>query len=148
MARTSLLGGAFFACLATVATAQETEDPNASGPFELELNAAEQVEAGGCRMTYLVRNPSATDLAEVAYEMVMFDGGGVVSQILTVDFGALEAGRTRVRRFVLPDTRCEAISRVLVNSAWTCRRAADGEDSALCIDDLKTRSRAPIPFGL
>ncbi|SEL54750.1 hypothetical protein SAMN05444413_110115 [Roseivivax marinus] len=129
------------------AAAQEADVPGDGGTFEVELNAAEQLENGSCRLTYVITNGSDVALDQTTYEIVFFDTEGIVSQFLTMDFGGLSPGRTQIRRFVFPETPCGSISRILVNDVVACTRAGGGA-SDLCLDGLVTRSRTPIQFGL
>lgn len=142
--RTSFLSGVC-ACVAalsfsvTDATAQDAA-------LSLELNNASPTEAGGCRLIYIAVNQSETALNQAAYQVGVFDSSGVVSAILTLDFGALPVGRTRLYQFDL-NQACTDLSRILVDTAVVCT-LEDGSDSDFCISGLATASRTDIQFGL
>jgi hypothetical protein len=76
-----------------------------------------------------------------------FDGKGVVSAILVLEFGELPLNKTRVVQFDLPRMSCTDLSRILVNGQDQCK-AAEG-DQDVCMKALSASSRiANIPFGL
>lgn len=115
------------------------------GNFSLELNAAR--DAGeGCRLTYVATNNTGQDLEQASYEVAVFDQDGVVSRLLILEFGRLQADKTKVVQFDLSDMACTNISRLLVNSVSECVATGGGE--ANCMDGLVTSSRAEIQFGL
>lgn len=117
------------------APAQET---GARG-ISIELNAARDVESG-CTLSFLVTNGRDADVASAVYETVLFDTEGRVDRLTLFDFGALPAGRPRVRQFTLPETPCAGIERLLVNGASTCEAAEEGA----CMADLTLSSRTGI----
>ena len=144
MSRSAVLAAALAAFLPGAAPAQ-------SGNFELELNTAADVgaEAGGpaCRLTYVATNNTGIALERTSYEVVVFDGGGAVSRILVLEFGALPLGRTRVVQFDLADLGCADISRILVNNQIDC--ASDAGEHEVCLAALIASSRSQsIQFGL
>ena len=124
------------AALAAPALAQETPVPG----LEIELNAAE-TEDGSCTLSFLVRNPRETDIEAAVFETVLFDAEGQVDRLTLFDFGALPAGRPRVRQFVISGTECGGIGRLLFNGADTCEAGALGPE--VC-GDLKLTSRTGI----
>ena len=127
-------------CLFAGAAAAQT------GNFEIELNSATDVE-GACRLTFVATNNTDTALTQAAYEVAAFDAAGVVAQLLVLEFGALPTAKTRVVQFDLPATKCQAISRLLVNGQDTCQ-AEDGPKD-ICMKSLSASSRiASMPFGL
>ncbi len=120
---------------------------DAASEFSLELNNAADTTAGGCRLTYVASNRTGTALSKTSYEVAVFDGDGVVTRILVLEFGALSEGKTKVVQFDLADQPCANISRIVVNNISECT-AADGSASDLCLSNLVTGSRATIQFGL
>lgn len=118
--------------------AQEAE---ATGVLTLELNATKPVEAG-CQLSFLIRNGHETDIDSAIYETVLLDKEGQVDRLTLFDFGALPAGRPRVRQFVVPGTGCEALGQILINGANRCE--AGGAESDLCIKGLELKSRGDV----
>ena len=125
-------------CLAGPALAQETP---AAPHVSIELNAATD-NGTGCLLSFLVENSHDAAIASAIYEMVLFDRDGQVERLTLFDFGTLPPDRPRVRQFTLPDTSCDAISRVLVNGASTCEAPDLGGDA--CSADLDVSSRTAI----
>lgn len=119
---------------------------DAGAQLSLELNNASPTEAGGCRLIYIAVNQSDVALTQAAYQVGVFDSSGVVSAILTLDFGALPTGRTRLYQFDL-NQACTDLSRILVDTAVVCTQE-DGTSSDFCISGLATASRTDIQFGL
>ncbi len=117
-----------------------------SGNFELELNAAVD-GPDGCQLTYVASNNTGVALTKASYEVAVFDAEGMVSSLFVFEFGELPLNKTRVVLFSLPELKCEAISRMLVNRQDECESADGPQD--ICIKALNTSSRiATIPFGL
>jgi hypothetical protein len=123
------------------ASAQET---NAAPPLTLELNGAQPSEKG-CRLTFVVTNDLGGGLSKAAFEIALFNDGGVVDRLTVLDFKDLPAGKTKVTRFDLPGLDCARIGRVLVNSATEC--VGDGISPAACLGQLKTQTKTTISFG-
>lgn len=111
-----------------------------TGTIELELNTAADVE-GGCRLTYVATNATPVELDKTAYEVAVFDTGGIVKQLLVLDFGFLPSGKTRVVQFDLPEQACTTISRISVNDPVECTAASGPSD--ICRDNQLLSSRVP-----
>ena len=54
-----------------------------------------------------------------------------------LDFRDLPTGKTKVRQFDLPGTKCEAVKSLLINDAPVC--TGDGVAKDACMKALKTR---------
>lgn len=113
--------------------------------LQLELNAMEPT-GGGCRLTFVANNATTQPLLQLSYDVVVFDAVGTVSDRLILEFGRLQAGRTRVVQFQL-ERECTQISRLLLNEAQDCT-VDGGMRSEMCIDALVAQSRAGAQFGL
>lgn len=127
---------------AGTSTAAFAEEPVSS--LSLELNNLTD-SATGCLATFMARNALQQKLDEVAFEVVLFDTDGRVDRLLVLDFSPLTQGKTRVRQFELAGTKCNGISRVLVNDAAACSGAAIDPHS--CIEQLETTARVAVEFG-
>ena len=77
--------------------------------------------------------------------MVVFDAKGLVKLMTVFDFGPLPADKTVVRRFDLPDTGCESVSRILINGAARCK--GEGIEASDCAKALKTKNLTDAEFG-
>ncbi len=113
----------------TAPAAQQAEEEAGPGGLSIELNAARD-GTGGCTLSFVITNGGAEAVEKAVFETVLFDTGGQVDRLTLFDFGALPAGRPRVRQFTLPDTSCGGIGRILVNGVSTCEAARDDACSA------------------
>ena len=144
--RTSFLSVVCSAVTALSLSVSTASAQDADAQLSLELNNASATDAGGCRLIYVAVNQSDVGLSQAAYQVGVFDSGGVVSAILTLDFGALPTGRTRLYQFDLSQA-CTDLSRILVDTAVVCTQD-DGNASDFCISGLAAASRTDIQFGL
>lgn len=103
----------------------------------IELNALDPAEGGACQMSFVIENTHPQDIPQAVFQAVLFDTSGRVDRLTLFDFGALPAGRPRVRQFVVPGLECAALSRVLFNGVETCA----GGDETACEAGLTLRSR-------
>jgi hypothetical protein len=143
---TSLLRPALFGFILTGTVACASAGHAQTGNFELELNAA--VDApDGCQMTFVASNNTGLALTKASYEVAVFDGEGLVSSLFVFEFGELPMNKTRVVVFALPEVKCEAVSRMLVNRQDECESSDGPQD--ICMKALNANSRiSSIPFGL
>lgn len=123
--------------LAAPAAAQE----EIGARLSIELNTLRQTE-GGCEMSFVAINGHAEDVQSAVFEAVLFDTEGRVDRLTLLDFGALPAGRPRVRQFVLPDMSCEGLGQVLFNGATDCEAGELGPEA--CTQDLDLRTRTDV----
>lgn len=134
----ALVGAAFG--LATPVSAQETDGPAPS--LALTLNTLQPTEAGGCRLTFVIRNGLGADIDSLVTEAVLFDAEGRVATLTLFDFGTLPEGRPRVQQFDLAAQGCDGIGEVLVNGIGTCE--GDGLTPAACLDGLRPSSEMDV----
>lgn len=133
------------ACLALLAASPAQAGEADSDRIALELNRLDDLN-GNCRMTLIVANGFDRAIDAIAFEFVMFDGGGLVERITSVDFGRLEAAKTVVRQFDIEGLACGGLGRVLVNSVTRCEGPQFTPKT--CLGALSTSARAPTPFGM
>ncbi len=137
--RTCARGALLALPLAIAASGGWAGDPLPEAQIGLELNALEQT-GGGCRLTFVMRNGLSADIEALGLEIALFADDGAVAGIVALDAGALPAGKTRVRRFVAPESSCAQISRVLINDVTRCSGAE--LSPAACLSHLAASSRA------
>jgi len=119
-----------------------------SAEFSLELNNAADTSAGNCRLTFVAANRLGQAMSDVAYEVAVFDGNGIVSRILVIELGSLTDGKTKILQFDLAGQPCGNTSRIVVNAVAACT-AADGTVAGdLCLSGLVAASRGAIQFGI
>jgi hypothetical protein len=129
-----------FAILAAVlASPALAEEP--APALGLELNTVTEAE-GACRLTFLAGNGLGADLDALVLEAVLFTTQGTVDRLTLFDFGALPAGRPRVRQFDVAGLSCAALGQVLVNGATEC--AGAGLAPGACIDALRLSTRTGV----
>ncbi|QQR38072.1 hypothetical protein [Devosia rhizoryzae] len=117
----------------------------AQAGLSIELNAVQPADAG-CRVTFLAVNGFDTNLDRASVETALFDGGGAIDRIVTLDFKALSPGKTKVLQFELAGLDCANLGRVLINDITACD--GEGLDAATCLTGLTTSSRTDIDFGV
>lgn len=125
-------------CSATAALAQ---DAGTSGNLSIEINDLAPSEKG-CKLTFVAANELSQALSKVSFEFVLFDEKGLVERMAVLDFRDLPAGKTKVRQFDLPGTKCEAVKSLLINDAPVC--AGDGVAKDACMKALKTGSKSAV----
>lgn len=127
---------AFSAAAAPAAAQQDTPAPG----IDLTLNRLSPASAGGCRLTFVIRNHLDAPIDKLVFETVLFDGAGQVATLTLFDFGSLPESRPRVRQFDVADLPCADIGQVLVNGIGTC----EGADLApeRCLEGLRLSSDA------
>jgi len=119
------------------------QEPGKDAPaLSLTLNTLQPTGAGGCRLTFVIRNGLGSDIESLVTEAVLFDAGGQVATLTLFDFGSLPAGRPRVRQFDLAGPSCDGIGEVLVNGIGTCEGA--GLTPAACLDGLRLSSETDV----
>ncbi len=123
--------------LSTPLRAEEDVGRNLS----VELNTARAVD-GGCELSFLAFHGHSRDIGLAVFEAVIFDADGQVERLTLLDFGALPAGRPRVRQFVLREAQCDRIGKILINGATDCD--GGGLENDACTKDLELRSRTEI----
>ncbi|MBN7776944.1 hypothetical protein JYP49_06735 [Nitratireductor aquimarinus] len=114
------------------------------GMIDLELNALEKSDKG-CRITFVVKNSLGSDVTRTVYEIALFNRQGLVERLMKLEFKDLPDQKTKVSRFDLADTDCDAIGRVLINDADACE--GDGVQAGDCIARLNATSRSSVTFG-
>ena len=130
--------------LASSAVLPQAQAQETAPALAVELNALQPIE-NGCRFTFVTTNNLGGELANAAFELVLFDKAGMVSRMTIVDFKDLPQGKTKVRQFDFSGVDCANVSRVLVNDATQC--VGDGIEPGACIRNLKTETRTETVFG-
>ena len=131
------------ALAAALAGAAWAETPAPARTLSIDLNQLKPSEAG-CLVTFVAVNGLDRTLDKAAFEVVVFDGQGLVERMTVLDFRDLPAGRKKVRQFDLPGAACAGIGSILVNGAADC--AGAGVEPGLCTTNLVTGSKSGIPL--
>ena len=139
--RAIALSSAILAALAAPVAAQEAA-PQAKG-LNVELNALAPSERG-CLFTFVAGNAMAQSLNKVSFEFVVFNEKGTVERMVVLDFRDLPQGKTKVRQFDLPGTKCDSVKRLLINDAPVCE--GEGVTDGACMAGIVTRSNTAATF--
>ena len=130
------------ALVTATATGEPVQAQDKTPNISVELNNLKPSQ-DGCQIIFVVKNNLGRKLEKVSYEVVLFDGEGLVDRMTIFNFQTLNDGKTKVRQFNLAGTDCTKISRVLINSAKECKGA--NEDA--CMSNLITNNKTAIEFG-
>jgi hypothetical protein len=93
-------------------------------------------------MTFVAENDMATGINKISFELAFFNDKNAVNKLTVLDFRDLPTGKKRVRQFDMPNVKCEAVTRVIINDTPVCDGPAAGE----CKAALTTRSQITVPF--
>ncbi|TCN32520.1 hypothetical protein EV184_104186 [Sinorhizobium americanum] len=129
------------AMILSIAGTAVAQEPTAVGGLTVELNEVAPSEKG-CKLTFVAGNGLQQSLSKVSFEFVLFDQKGLVERMAVLDFRDLPAGKTKVRQFDLPGTKCEAVKSLLINDAPAC--VGEGIDKAACMTGLQTGSKSAV----
>jgi hypothetical protein len=124
-----------------VAAAPALADP---GRLTIELNKFEETEDGGCRAFFLFRNGTDLTLAGFEMSLAILDRNGVIDRLLTIDAAPLPAARTTLKLFEIPETRCNAISEILLHDVPSCQPQNEPEMDCFPLLDLVSRTDAAM----
>ncbi|MEP5212039.1 hypothetical protein [Sulfitobacter pontiacus] len=112
-------------------------------PLSLELNAADNF-GESCRLSFLLRNETDTDITSFVAETVLFSDQGQVALLTLFDFGLLPKGRPRVRQFQVPEISCDRLGMVLINGADTCTGGDHTAQSCAAVLSLTSRVKIKL----
>ena len=113
----------------------------ATAKLDIELNALAPSQKG-CMMTFVAENNLQAPINKISFELAFFNDKNAVDKITVLDFRDLPQGKKRVRQFDMPNVKCEAVTRILINDTPVCDGPAAGE----CMKGLVTRSQISVPF--
>ncbi|WP_246752813.1 hypothetical protein [Sinorhizobium sp. BG8] len=131
------------ALLGLVVPAVAQEPAPAKAALEVELNTLAPSQKG-CLFTFVAGNHLERAISRVSFEFVIFNEKGTVERMVVLDFRDLPLGKTKVRQFDLPGTKCEAVKRLLINDAPVCEGEGLAKDA--CATGLVTRSNTTATF--
>ncbi|WP_299408743.1 hypothetical protein [uncultured Roseobacter sp.] len=109
--------------------------------IQIELNAA-ATDQQSCHLTFVVQNELPGLIEDLVLETVLFTTDGQVDRLTLFSFGALPAGRQRVRQFAVDGLACDKLGRVLFNGTEQC--VGETLTPAACEEALKASTRTNI----
>jgi hypothetical protein len=117
-----------------------------AGKISVEFNDLQQSDAG-CRAIFVLNNGIEKPLDKVTLRVVAFDQEAHARLFLSLDVGALPAGKTRVLRFDLgADLTCKDVGRLVLDDVTSCEGANVGPKECLAAVSLSSRAGAPFDF--
>jgi hypothetical protein len=90
----------------------------------LELNRLEPA-GDDCRLYMVVANGEPAALVALQADLVTFAADGIINGRLAVELAPLDAAKTTVKLFDLPQLGCASIARILLNEMTRCE-TSDG----------------------
>lgn len=76
--------------------------------------------------------------------LAILDSDGIIDRLLTIDAAPIEATRTTLKLFEVPEIECGAISEILLHELASCR-PQNGEEID-CFPQLNLLSRTSAPL--
>lgn len=120
-----------------------SQDAGPAKGIDVELNALAPSQKG-CVFTFVVGNGLPQSVTKASFEFVQFNGAGTVERMVVLDFRDLPQGKTKVRQFDLPGTKCDNVKRVLINDSPVCE--GEGIAPGSCMSGIVTRSSTQVGF--
>jgi hypothetical protein len=118
-----------------------------TGRIAVELNDLQPGDKGGCRAVFVLKNDIGKALDKVTLRVVTFDGKGKANLFLSLDVGALPAGKTRVLRFDLGEkTECADVGRMVLDDVTACEGGDMSPPACLAAIALSSRAAVPLDF--
>jgi hypothetical protein len=132
--------------LATALLAGQSAFAAEGGKLSVELNDLQQADSG-CRAVFVLNNGIGKPLEALTLRVVGFDKESHAGLFLSLDVGALPAGKTRVLRFDLGEkTNCDNVSRMVLDDVTDCKGADMSPAACLAAITLSSRAKAPLDF--
>ena len=111
--------------------------------ISIELNRAEE-RGAACRLSFVFTNEVGQPVAKLAIETVLFNKKGQVERFVVLRSRPLPKDKIRAQQFDVNGLKCGDLGRILLNDVKAC--TIPGVDPADCLDLIRVRSRAEVPF--
>ena len=128
----------------TVAAQTESSTPAATGPLTVEINKFEPNDTGGCRAFFLFRNETGLTFEGFEMSLAIFNSGGVIDRLLSIDAAPLPAARTTLKLFEIPDIACTDISEILLHEIPSCKPQNADQMDCYSLLELSSRTSAAL----
>ncbi len=115
-----------------------------AGGLTVELNKFEDNESGGCRAFFLFRNKTEMSFEGFEMSLAILDSDGIIDRLLTIDAAPIQAARTTLKLFEIPELGCDAISEILLHELASCRPQNQEEMDCFPILTLLSRTSAQL----
>ena len=118
----------------------------AEGRLTVELNKFETGENGECQAFFLFRNETGNTFEGFEMSLAILDQDGIIDRLLTIDAAPLNASRTALKLFEIPEIQCQAVSEILVHDIGSCKPQNAEEIDCFPLIDLISRTSAKLVF--
>lgn len=134
------------AALATTSMLGYAGQAAADDKIVVELNKFEASESGTCQAFFLFRNNTKETYVSFEMSLAILDETGVIDRLLTIDAAPLNATRTALKLFEIPEIACGSISEILVHDIGSCKPQNAEEADCFGRIDLISRTDARLVF--
>lgn len=110
----------------------------------VELNKFEEGDTKSCQAFFLFRNNTGMTFEGFEMSLAILDSNGIIDRLLTIDAAPLNASRTALKLFEIPDIRCDAISEILMHDIGTCKPQNADEIDCFPLIELISRTNAKL----
>lgn len=131
-------------CVLLAAAPASAQTDAAPALLGVELNKFEQADSGACRAFFLFQNRTGQTFESFEMSLAIFDANGVIDRLLTIDAAPIPVARTTLKLFEIPETRCEAISEILLHDITSCTMANQPAAECFGLIALNSRTSAPL----
>lgn len=122
----------------------QAQNATPEGKLTVELNKFEENQTGGCRAFFLFRNKTDKTLEEFEMSLAILNSGGIIDRLLTIDAAPIQASRTTLKLFEVPDIACSDISEILLHELASCRPQNEEEMDCFSVLNLLSRTSAQL----
>ena len=134
-------GAALLTAMALAGSAQAAE-----GDLVVELNKFEAGENQACQAFFLFRNNTEQTFEGFEMSLAILDQNGVIDRLLTIDAAPLNATRTALKLFEIPEIDCANVSEILVHDIGSCRPQNGEEMDCFPLIRLISKTDAKLVF--
>ncbi len=118
---------------------------NAQQTLTLELNRLD-TERGGCRIFFLVKNPSDRDFSKLDLDIAFFDKKEIIIGRTNIEFGRIRKQKTTLHSVSFADFDCAKVGKVLLNDVVACGAQTTGGKKQDCLDLVTLSYRGKVEF--
>ena len=119
---------------------------SAEGDLVVELNKFEVGENQACQAFFLFRNNTEQTFEGFEMSLAILDQNGIIDRLLTIDAAPLNATRTALKLFEIPEIACDNVSEILVHDIGSCRPQNGEEMDCFPLIRLISKTDAKLVF--
>ena len=118
---------------------------NAQQTMTLELNRLD-TERGGCRISFLVKNPLDRVFSKLDIDVAFFDKKEIIIGRSKIEFGKVRKQKTTLHSVSFADFDCAKVGKVLLNDVVACGTQSTGGKKQDCLDLVTLSYRGKVEF--